>query len=268
MRRGPLTLAVLATAFVAPPGQAEAAKLKVGGGPVAVGTDDIAKIKVVNRTGSVARGKVTLRALGGSVGSRRFTVRKRKSKNVAVPLTAAGSRLLQQSGSLKVQAVVTAKGMRKARKSITLVGAGGGTQQGTTSPGGAQPGPSAPWRGGRWQGTYFENGTDLAFNVRDTRLFTGPFDAFYLEATCQDSDNTDATAMEPIEATISPDGRFFGQGQYRPGAGMVINWTVKGTIAGERITGGEFSATYTDYYGKPCSGTTRFTANWYGDYEL
>lgn len=132
------------------------------------------------------------------------------------------------------------------------------------------------WQDGRYQGTYAENNVDLAFNVVGTRLFTGPFDGFYLTATCQNVDPdytgeqvyTDSSAIEPVEATIASNGDFYGEGQYFTEESPPMDWTIRGHISGGNVTNGEFSATYTDTFGNPCSGTTRFTASWYGDYTL
>jgi hypothetical protein len=130
------------------------------------------------------------------------------------------------------------------------------------------------WLEGRYQGTYAENNVDLAFNVVGNRLFTGPFDGFYLYATCRnvDPDYTgdlgldDSSGYEPVQATIAADGSFSGQGVYRTGY-TDQPWTISGRIAGGSVTG-QFSSRYTNTYGNPCNGTTRFTAEWYGDYTL
>ena len=145
------------------------------------------------------------------------------------------------------------------------------------APGAQEPAPpSSGTPDGRWKGTWADNSTNLSFNVRGSRLFTGPGDAFYIEATCTNNNpeytgpqtRKDATAIEPIEATIGPDGRFSGQGVYRPSSDMAMNWTVSGTIANRQISDGEFSVSYTAYDGDTCNGTSRFTAYWYGAYEF
>jgi hypothetical protein len=129
---------------------------------------------------------------------------------------------------------------------------------------------------GRYAGTYAENNVDLLFNVAGGRVYTGPFDGFYIDATCYNTNpeytgeqvTTDASAVEPVQATISGNGSFFGSGVYTPGFGLQMAWTLSGQIAGKSITGGTFSVNYRNYYGDPCSGSTSFTAQWYGSYVL
>jgi hypothetical protein len=137
-------------------------------------------------------------------------------------------------------------------------------------------GGGAAWVDGRYQGTWAENSTDLSFNVVGSRLYTGPFDSFYIDATCHNVDPTftgnqvytDGSAIEPVQATIASGGNFSGSGTYVPGGGEQIHWTVSGHISGQSVTGGTFSVNYTDFYGNPCSGTAHFTAQWYGAYTL
>lgn len=127
---------------------------------------------------------------------------------------------------------------------------------------------------GRYAGTYAENNVDLFFNVLGGRVYTGPFDAFYLDATCYNADpnytgpqvTTDSTAYEPVQATIGPGGSFAGSGVYNTGF-TSHPWTLTGQISGGSITG-TFTSSYTDTYGDPCSGSTSFTAQWYGSYTL
>lgn len=135
-------------------------------------------------------------------------------------------------------------------------------------------GGGAAWSEGRYQGTYAENNVNLAFNVAGGRVYTGPFDSFYIDATCHNVDPgytgpnqtyTDGSAIEPVAAGISG-GSFSGSGVYVPGGGEQIAWKLSGNISGKSISGGTFSVNYTDYYGNPCSGTTHFTAAWYGAY--
>ena len=130
---------------------------------------------------------------------------------------------------------------------------------------------------GRYSGTYAENATDLLFNVSGGRVYTGPFDSFFIEADCTNLDYpntvpqayTDPSAIEPVQASIASNGDFAGSGVYTPGFGLQIPWQLSGHISGTSITGGAFTAgPYTDTYGDPCGGTTHFTAQWYGDYTL
>ena len=137
-----------------------------------------------------------------------------------------------------------------------------------------QSGPA--WVDGRYQGNYATSNATLAFNVQGNRLFTGPFDSFYVEATCRNSDPnytgdqtySDSTAIGPVEARISG-GRFSGSGVYRPSAEASIPWEISGRISGKTITDGVFTVNYKySTSNDPCTGTARFTANWYGAYTL
>lgn len=128
---------------------------------------------------------------------------------------------------------------------------------------------------GRYAGTYSNNNVNLFFNVLGGRVYTGPFDAFYLDATCYNSDPeytgpnqvyTDATAYEPVSATIGPSGSFAGSGVYNTGF-TSQPWTLSGQISGGSITG-TFTSSYKNTYDDPCSGSTSFTAQWYGAYTL
>jgi hypothetical protein len=70
-----------------------------------------------------------------------------------------------------------------------------------------------------------------------------------------------------VEATISPNGDFHGSGTYRPSPELSMPWTISGHIEGRTLTG-TFSSSYHSEFHGDCSGTTNFTASWYGDYEL
>lgn len=256
----------LATALLALPAPAHGAKLKVGGQPAAVSPDGRVSISVANPNRRAAKGTLTLAARRGALASRRFRIPARRSKKVRLGLTVAGYNELQALGSMRVRAIAKARGLPATRKRVTL-----------TIP--ARPGDdtSRSERDGRYQGAYAENNADLAFNVVGSRLFTGPFDSFYLVATCRNADPAytgpdqvyvNATAIEPVEATIGADGSFHGQGTYRTGSTPPISWEITGRATGRSISEGQFSATYTDAYGNPCTGVTRFTAQWYGSYIL
>ena len=130
---------------------------------------------------------------------------------------------------------------------------------------------------GRYQGRYATTNADLAFNVAGGRLFTGPFDSFYVEAVCLNADPAytgpdqvypSPRAIEPVEAPIAADGTFRGQGSVHPGSGSPpIAWTIAGRIVGGDVQG-EVSVTFTDPYGNPCQGAATFTARYYGAYVL
>lgn len=247
--------------------------MKIGGGTVNVSSARVAAIGVANPNRSAAKGTLTLNWQGAAIGRRSFNIRARRLGQVKVTIAKGAYDIMRSNGSLKVSAVAKAKGKGTAKKSLTLTAAGSGG--GDTTP--APAGPSAPWDDGRYQGTYAENNVDLAFNIVGTRLYTGPFDAFYIDATCRNVDPgytgpnqvyTNAHAIEPVEAAIGGDGRFSGSGTYRPGPTTSIPWTISGRVSGKSVTDGAFSVNYTDGYGNPCSGTTRFTAAWYGAYTL
>jgi hypothetical protein len=276
---GGVAFAAVLLALLVGPAAADAAKVRIGGSAVNVSPSGVAPIKVTNPNRSAAKGKLSLVSAFTVIGSKSFRIPARSSRTVKVPLLASAFGALQQAGTLATKATATAKRKGTARKSLTLKAPGA-----ARSPGSGGPPPSTPatdpvpaTNDGRYQGTYGENNTNLSFNVHGNRVFTGPFDAFYIEATCTNQDPeytgpnqvyTDATAMEPVEAAVGPDGRFSGQGVYRPSPDMAKNWTLTGTLSGRRINDGQFSVNYTDYYGNPCTGVTRFTAAWYGDYEL
>lgn len=266
MTRGRLMACALATLLLALPASAHGAKLKVATQSAAVSSEGRVKIKVANPNRKAAKGTLRLTGNPGTVASVRFRIPARRSRNVKLGLTVAGYNELQARGSMRVRAIAKARGIGTTRRSVTL--------KAPASQGGDTGGND---RDGRYQGTYAENNVDLAFNVVGSRLFTGPFDAFYLDAKCRNVDPeytgpnqeySDATAIEPVEAAIASDGSFRGQGTYHSGNTPPINWEITGRIDGRNIPEGQFSATYTDGYGNPCSGVTRFTAQWYGDYTF
>ena len=276
---------LLATALLAVPATAEAAKVKVGSGIVSVGDAGVAGIKLTNPNRSAAKGKLTLKASGRSIGSKGFSLRARRSANVKVPLSAAALSKLAGSGQLQATAVASAKGKGTSRKGLLLryggaPGSGGGGQNGPggSTPGGNQPNPglAAPWQEGRWKGTWATNSADLSFNVVGNRLFSGPYDDFYIDATCQNVDPeytgpdqvyTDAIAIEPVEASIAGNGDFSGAGTYQPSPTRSYPWTLTGRLSGGSATG-TFAVNYTDGWGNPCSGSQNFTASWFGDYTF
>ncbi len=270
--RAALAAAVLAAALLAVPAVADAAKLKISGGTLPVDDDGVAAIKLKNPNRSTAKGKLTLKSGGISIGARSFRVRARRSSTVKVAVTHVDAlQILANGDGLRTTALAKAKGKGTARKSLVLYypgassGGGGGSQPG----GQQQPPPQQPASqsiDGRWQGTYETSNANLAFNIQGNRLYTGPFDSFYIEPMCADG-NRDSTAIEPVEATINPDGSFSGSGTYRPSPDMAIPWTLTGHISGRTMTG-TFSATYEDGVQGHCSGSMNFTAAWYGDYTL
>jgi hypothetical protein len=139
-----------------------------------------------------------------------------------------------------------------------------------TTPPAPTPGtPAGPaWSDGRWRGTYSDSSLDLLFNVVGNRLYTGGFDSFFVDASC-DGGGIDPANVAPVEATISPGGDFSGSGTYSPGFGQQIPWQVSGHISGTSITGGTFTVgPYTDFYGGTCNGTTHFTGRWFGAYTF
>jgi hypothetical protein len=130
--------------------------------------------------------------------------------------------------------------------------------------------PTAPaWDDGRWRGYYAENGSvDLLFNVVGGQLYTGGFDAFFIEAACSDG-SFDPSAISPVHASIASTGDFAGSGVYSPGFGLQIPWQLSGHISMKTITGGTFTVgPYTDSYGNSCGGTTHFTGQWIAAYTF
>ena len=248
----------LALGLVTAPATAHAAKLRVGAEPLAVGADGRASVVLANPNRTAVRGRLTLRASGSAVGTARFRLPAGRSRNVRISLTVAGMDALEARGVLAVRAIAAAKNAATTRTSLTLRLA-------------AAP---AATRDGRYQGSYADNSVDVSFNVVGARLFTGPFDAFYLQATCRNADPaytgpdqlyTDATAIEPIVATIADDGAVSGEGVHRTGSTPPIPWRITGRVTGESVSG-ELAADYTDVYGNPCSAVSRFSAGWYGAY--
>jgi hypothetical protein len=126
---------------------------------------------------------------------------------------------------------------------------------------------------GRYSGTYAENNVDLFFNVAGGRVYTGPFDTFYIDAPCSEG-LSDISTIEPVQASIGGDGRFSGSGVWVVAAGspsgFSVPWTLSGQISGRSISNAVFSVgPYTfPFSSKTCSGTTSFTAEWIGPYTL
>ena len=265
------TALFLAVAFMAIPASADAAKLKIGGGTLPVDDDGVAAIKLKNPNRSAAKGNLTLKSGGVPIGSHSFKVGARRSSTVRVTVTHVDAlQILANGDGLRATALAKAKGRGTARKNLVLfypgASSGGGSQQGGQQQQPTPQQPAAQSLDGRWQGTYETSNADLAFNITGTRLYTGPFDAFFMQANCADG-NLDSTAIEPIQATINPDGSFSGSGTYRPSPDSAIPWTLTGHISGRTMTG-TFSATYEDGFQGHCSGSMNFTAAWYGDYTL
>jgi hypothetical protein len=266
-----LAAVVLGAALLAVPGTADAAKLKIGGGTLPVDDNGVAAIKLKNPDRSAAKGRLTLTSGGQAIGAHSFTVAARRSKTVRVAVTHVEAlQILAQGDGLKATAVAKAKRKGTSRKNLILYypgasgGGGGGGSTGGGGGGGQQQGSA--WAEGRWQGTWETNSTDLAFNITGSRLYTGPFDAFFLTLNCADG-SISSSAMEPVEATISPNGDFSGSGVYRPDPSISIPWTLTGHISGRTLTG-TLSAERDFAYHGHCSGSANFTASWYGDYTL
>jgi hypothetical protein len=279
--RTQLAVAVFGAALLAVPAAADAAKVKIGGGTIAVNDDGVAAIKLKNPNRSAAKGRLTLKSGGQTIGSRSFKVRARRSARVKVAVTHVEAlQILAQGDGLRTTAVAKVKRRGTARKSLVLFypgassgggegssgGGGGSTGGGGGSTGGGQQQSGRAWSEGRWQGTWETTNADLAFNITGTRLYTGPFDSFFITANCADGD-IDSTAMEPIEATISPNGDFSGSGVYRPSPEQPMPWTLRGHVSGTTLTG-TLSVDYTSGFHGHCSGSAKFRAAWYGDYTL
>jgi hypothetical protein len=129
---------------------------------------------------------------------------------------------------------------------------------------------------GRYLGHWSGNSANLAFNVFGGRVYTGPFDYFYIDETCYNTNPNytgpdqvyhESDAIGPVQANIAPDGSFSGTGVYTPGFGQTVPWTLSGKVSGGTATG-TFSVNYRNGYNDPCSGAASFTAQWYGDYTL
>jgi hypothetical protein len=266
-----LLIACIAGGALLAPAAADAAKLKISGGTRPVDDNGVAAIKLKNPNRSTARGKLTLTSGGQSIGAHSFKIRARRSSTVRVTVTHVDAlQILARGDGLRTTALAKAKGKGTARKSLVLYYPGASSGGGGAQPGGQQqPPPQQPASqsiDGRWQGTYETSNADLAFNITGNRLYTGPFDAFFLIANCADG-NPDSTAIEPVQATINPDGSFAGSGTYRPSPDSAVSWTLTGHISGRTMTG-TFSGTYEDGLQGHCSGSMNFTAAWYGDYTL
>ena len=269
MTRRPLTLVALATAMLALPATADAAKVRIGGGTLQVADDGSVAVQLTNPNRSRAKGKLTLVSGLTRIGSRSFSIRGHRSARPRVQLSQAALAVLANGGGVSATAYASAKGKGTSHKRVVLTYPGASSGGGGTTGGGGSPGGGGSsgqgWSDGRWQGTWETNNADLAFNVTGNRLYTGPFDAFYIDVPCDS--NTDATAMEPIEATIAPDGSFQGSGTYRPSATQSIPWTLSGHVSGQAMSG-TLSVDYTSDFHGHCSGSANFTAGWYGAYTL
>jgi hypothetical protein len=126
---------------------------------------------------------------------------------------------------------------------------------------------------GRYSGTYAENNVDLFFNVNGGRVYTGPFDSFYIDAPCNFG-LSDQSSIEPVQASIAGNGSFSGSGVWVVAggtgpSGFSIPWKLTGQIKGGSITNGRFEVgPYSFSDGKTCSGATSFTAGWVGAFVL
>ncbi len=264
---------------------AGAAKLRIAGGAVTATDDGRVRLTLVNGAARPARGTLRVTAGRTVVGAARFRIPARRTRGVHVPLTAAGARLLTRRRSIRAGVVARTLGARAAKRTVTLRGRSGaaGPAAPPAAPGPAPQAPPPPQPGaggaapdGRYQGRYAENSVHLAFNIVGARLFTGPFDSFFLSATCRNADPAytgpdqvypNPVAIEPISAAIAADGTFAEEGTYLTGNTPPIAWRIAGAVTGPAVSG-ELSATYADAYGNPCSGVTRFQAGWYGAYTL
>jgi hypothetical protein len=198
---------------------------------------------------------------------------------IASPVAAAETGKAKVSASASAAACTKAKkALKKAKRSVKTAKRSGSANQlkrakkklahaKQAKQRACGGGAGAAWVDGRWQGTYAENATNLAFNVVGNRLYTGPFDSFFIYANCAGAGGSDPSAVGPVEASIAGNGDFSGSGTYNTGFTQ-IPWTISGHIAGKSITGGTFSVSYTNTFGDPCSGTTHFTAQWYGPYTF
>src|SRR3954452_3474963 len=150
--------AVLGAELLAVPATADAAKVKIGGGTIAVNDDGVAGIKLKNPNRSAAKGRLTLTSGGQAIGARSLKVGARRSSTVRVAVTHVEAlQILAQGDGLRATALAKAKGKGTARKNLVLYypgassGGGGGSTGGGSTGGGQQP--AAPWSEGRWQGT-------------------------------------------------------------------------------------------------------------------
>ena len=126
---------------------------------------------------------------------------------------------------------------------------------------------------GRYSGTYAENNVDLFFNVAGGRVYTGPFDTFYIDAPCSEG-LSDISTIEPVQASIRNDGSFSWVGRLgrRLGPERLL-----GPLDPHRADRGEVRSptacspsvpTRTRCSTKTCSGSTHFTASWYASGTL
>jgi hypothetical protein len=126
---------------------------------------------------------------------------------------------------------------------------------------------------GRYHGNYAENNVDLFFNVVGSRLYTGPFDSFFVDAPCNFG-LSDQSDIKPVQATIAPNGTFSGSGTWVVAggtgpSGFTIPWRLTGLISGTTVTSGKFEVgPYSFSDGKTCSGSTSFTAAWFSPFVL
>lgn len=245
---------------------AKAASPRIDTGSAIVSASGRVAIPLQNRSSRSVSGTLTLRTGKAVIGSARFRVAAQSRRPVRLWLTVNGARRLARSGRLAVTAVVRARGSRATRRKVKL-------KQASTRPG--VPKPAGPTGiDGRYHGHYAEANADLAFYISNQRLYTGPFDAFYVEAICRnvqpdytgpDQVYPSPRAIEPVEVPIAADGTFKGEGSLLAGSGTLpIRWTITGRVTGSREVHGEVTAAFTDPYGNPCQGTTRFTARYYG----
>jgi hypothetical protein len=248
------------------------AKLRVAGTTVTVSPAGVAPVSVTNPHRRTAKGKLTLTVGRFVAGSKAFRIPARTRRTVRVTLSSDAASALEQLGSMPARATAKAKGLGTARRALTLRSSqdgapaeqppgGGGGQEPAPQPA-PEPAPAQPaWQSGRYYGTYSDNNADLAFDVTQEQLYTRPYDSFYVTAECPGSQyGSTSWAIEPVEARIGADGRFAAEGVYRPSPETAIDWKISGTISGTRVSDGEFSVSYTDSYGTPCSGASHFTA--------
>lgn len=126
---------------------------------------------------------------------------------------------------------------------------------------------------GRYAGNYAENNVSLFFNVVGSRLYTGPFDSFFIDAPCNFG-LSDQSDIKPVQATIAPNGTFSGSGVWVVAggtgpSGFSIPWRLTGQISGLTVTGGRFEVgPYSFSDGKTCSGATSFSATWFSSVIL
>src|SRR4051794_38209442 len=180
--RGVMAAVFLSAALLVAPAVTAGAEANAGGSP-----------KAVASASACAKAKSAVKRARKAVKRAKKAVSKARRSGSAASLKKAKKKLKKAKKRLK-------KAKKKQRSAC-----GGGS-------GGA-------WSEGRYQGTYAENNVNLPFNVVGSRLYTGPFDSFYIDATCHSPTEvyTDGTAIEPVEAAIAGSGNFSGSGVYTPG---------------------------------------------------